>query len=331
MYTEEDLDAAVAAGVMTKEAAEAFKKYVAEQQHTFVEDEERFRLVSGFNDIFVVIASVLLLVSLTWLGARISPWAGPLASAFIAWGLAEFFTRKRRMALPSIVLLVAFVGNVFYAVAYFLSDYTKFSGFTLAAGFVACAAAWLHWRRFHVPITIAAGFAAGTLALIFSLFSCLPQSKEWAALIFFVMGLVIFFAALFWDASDTKRETRRSDVAFWLHLLAAPFLVHPVFLTLGIDGAVSVFQAGLVVLLYLGISLVSILINRRALMVSSLGYVLYVFAKFLKETGTVELGFSTTGFVVGAALLLLSAFWHPCRRFVLGLLPGNLTQHFPSS
>jgi hypothetical protein len=27
-------------------------------------------------------------------------------------GLAEFFTRKRRMALPSIILLLAFVGGV---------------------------------------------------------------------------------------------------------------------------------------------------------------------------------------------------------------------------
>ena len=33
--------------------------------------------------------------------------------AATAWGLAEFFTRKRRMALPSIILLLAFVGGVF--------------------------------------------------------------------------------------------------------------------------------------------------------------------------------------------------------------------------
>ena len=43
-----------------------------------------------------------------------SPFAG-LFVAGTAWGLAEFFTRQRRMALPSIMLLLAFVGGVFAA------------------------------------------------------------------------------------------------------------------------------------------------------------------------------------------------------------------------
>ena len=32
--------------------------------------------------------------------------------AVASWGLAEFFTRRRRMALPSLMLLFAFVGGV---------------------------------------------------------------------------------------------------------------------------------------------------------------------------------------------------------------------------
>jgi len=35
-----------------------------------------FRLISGFNDIFVMIASGLLLVSVAWLGTTIEPWLG---------------------------------------------------------------------------------------------------------------------------------------------------------------------------------------------------------------------------------------------------------------
>ena len=34
---------------------------------------------------------------------------------------------------------------------------------------------------------------------------------------------------------DRLRETRRSDVAFWLHLLAAPLLVRAAFATLGVS------------------------------------------------------------------------------------------------
>jgi hypothetical protein len=50
------------------------------------------------------------------------------------------------------------------------------------------------------------------------------------------LRLVVFGIALRWDASDRERRTRRADVAFWLHLLAAPLLVHPVFTTLGTWG-----------------------------------------------------------------------------------------------
>ena len=88
-------------------------------------DEEHFRLLTGFNDIFVGIAAAILLVAVGWIGyyvaAAIStatarrPFIGLFVAA-TAWGLAEFFTRQRRMALPSIILLLAFVGGVFATV-----------------------------------------------------------------------------------------------------------------------------------------------------------------------------------------------------------------------
>ena len=68
MYTEEDLNAAVQAGAISADAADAFRSHVAASRHTPVADEEYFRLVTGFNDIFVVIACALLLVSVTWIG-----------------------------------------------------------------------------------------------------------------------------------------------------------------------------------------------------------------------------------------------------------------------
>ena len=88
-----------------------------------IADEEQFRLLTGFNDIFVSIAAAILLFAVGWIGQRIgatSAWRStatgraslaPLAVAATAWGLALFFTAKRRMALPSILLLLAFVGG----------------------------------------------------------------------------------------------------------------------------------------------------------------------------------------------------------------------------
>src|SRR5687768_17225462 len=123
MYSESDLEAAVAAGALAPDQAARFRDYVAGQRQTPVVDEEHFRLLTGFNDIFVGIAAAILLVAVGMIGYYIppnidqdgpSPFIGLLVAA-AAWGLAEFFTLKRRMALPSILLLLAFVGGTFAA------------------------------------------------------------------------------------------------------------------------------------------------------------------------------------------------------------------------
>ena len=69
MYTTEDLDSAVQAKAITQESADALRAHVEHARAIPSIDEEHFRLVTGFNDIFVVIACALLLVSVGWIGA----------------------------------------------------------------------------------------------------------------------------------------------------------------------------------------------------------------------------------------------------------------------
>lgn len=322
MYSEEDLASAVKEGVLTQEAANAFRLHVARTRQLPAVDEEYVRLLSGFNDIFVVIACALLLVSVGWISARWAPWSGGLALSLVAWALAEFFTRRRRMALPSIVLLLAFVGGAFAAGL-------SFKGNFVLASALAGAAAWLHWMRFKVPITVAAGVAS-VVCFVVALILSRDEMKGLAAPIMFIAGLAVFALAMRWDASDVRRQTRRSDVAFWLHLLAAPLLVHPVFSALRIfDGDTRLLQALCVVGLYVLISLTSLAIDRRALMVSALAYVLYSFSALLDQFGLVSLSFAITALAIGAALLLLSAFWHASRTLVLRLCPSAIRQHLP--
>jgi hypothetical protein len=59
MYSETDLESAVAAGILSREAAEALREHVSGLRATPMVDEENFRLITGFNDIFVAIAGVL--------------------------------------------------------------------------------------------------------------------------------------------------------------------------------------------------------------------------------------------------------------------------------
>jgi hypothetical protein len=318
MYTEEDLNSAVQAGIMTDATATAFRAHVVAGRHTPVVDEEYFRLITGFNDIFVVIACALLLVSVSWIGGSVLPWLGPLALAGAAWGLAEFFTRQRRMALPSIVLMLVFVGAALSLVKG-LTD-------SLALGSaVAAMAAWLHWQRFKVPITVAAGAAALAALGVSGVFASPLQGNGLEIVVAFFAGVAVFMWALRWDAQDRQRQTRKADVAFWLHLLSAPLMVHPVFTALGLlEGRTGWLAALAVLALYAAITLTSLAIDRRALMVSALAYVLYAFSTLFKQYGVVSLGFAITALIIGSALLLLSAFWHVSRARVLRALPIQL-------
>ena len=342
MYTDDDLRSAVTDGILDERTANAFRLYAqsrapalssqAAAAGTAVEtsgpDEENFRLVTGFNDIFVVIACTLLLVAIAWIvGAATTFGAGLAVTAATSWGLAEFFTRRRHMALPSIFLLLVFAGTIFVACGMLLPEGT--AGMVGSAGLTAFAT-WLHWRRFHVPISVAAGAAAAggcTIALALLAF---PVLKGWVPVLLILAGIAVFTLAMRWDATDTLRQTGRSDVAFWLHLLAAPLLVHPVFTSLGIyGGSGSLGKTAAVVALYLLIGLVSLAIDRRALMVSALAYVLYAFSALFKTFGMVSIGFAVTALGIGGALLLLSAFWQQSRASVLRHFPGRLRNRLP--
>lgn len=324
MYTEEDIASAVDAGILSHETAQAFRAHVADLRQGPAVDEEHFRLITGFNDIFVVIASLLLLVSVGGIAGVLAEWIGAAAVAAVAWLLAEFFTRQRRMALPSIVLLLAFVGSVLGSALLLLGPQNGAQSFVIASA-LATAAAWLHWRRFQVPITVAAGAAAVVAFAVALLLWAAPGARQWLSAIAFIAGVLVFALAMYWDTRDTARLTRKSDVAFWLHLLAAPLLVHPVFAALGVfEGQMDLWRAAVVIVLYMVIGLISLCIDRRALMVSALVYVMYAFSTLLEQYGVISLSFALTALVIGSALLLLSAFWHASRAQVLRRIPKTM-------
>jgi hypothetical protein len=355
MYSQQELDDAVAAGVISPEAAQALRAHVEGQRSSAIADEEQFRLLTGFNDIFVAIAAAILLFAVGWIGQWIgqaahlaidgdgpSPLA-PLAVAGTAWGLALFFTAKRRMALPSILLLLAFVGGVFGTAALALAlamgpqvDNNSTLGGIIAAAAAALAAgaAWFHWRRFHVPITIAAGAGALAALVIALIVAALGNNAENAKTIILgfvlLLGIGMFLFAMWWDGSDRARITRRSDVAFWLHLLAAPMIVHPIFTLLGLtSGHISIAEGLAVVLLYIVLGIAALAVDRRALLVSALAYVLYALQALFREFGAVELNVALTALVIGSALLLLSAFWHQARAGIVRPLPESLRARLP--
>jgi hypothetical protein len=356
MYSQQELDDAVASGVISAEAADALRAHVERQRSSAIADEEQFRLLTGFNDIFVTIAAAILLFAVGWIGQSIGQSLGlvvdgdgpsplaPLAVAATSWGLALFFTAKRRMALPSILLLLAFVGGVLATAAFAIllavgpdlvdNNPTLAGIIGAASAALAALGAWLHWRTFRVPITVAAGAGAVAAIAVGLLVAVLGQNAEQAKnlILGFVLllGIGMFLFAMWWDGSDRARLTRRSDVAFWLHLLAAPMIVHPVFTLLGLTtGHATMVEGLMVVLLYIALGVTALAIDRRALLVSALAYVLYALQALFREFGAVELNVALTALVIGSALLLLSAFWHQARAAIVRPLPEGLRDRLP--
>src|SRR5207253_7321486 len=122
-----------------------------------------------------------------------------------------------------------------------------------------------------------AGFVVALL--IASLGQSAEQAKTAILGLVLLLGVGIFLCAMWWDSSDRARLTRRSDVAFWLHLLAAPMIVHPIFTLLGLNnGSASLSEGLIVILLYVALGLTALAVDRRALLVSALAYVLWALA-----------------------------------------------------
>jgi hypothetical protein len=305
-------------------------------------DDEPMRLITSFNDVFVVVASALLMFGTAWLAHSLPPWLTVLVCAALYWGLSEVFVRRRRMALPALFYCFGFIAS--FASVGFIGIQAAAPGFgtgeaipTEAQGLALGAhvllslfasyagigvGTVLYWRRFRVPVTLAMGI--GAVVCLTWLFVVILGENLIDAMraVTIVGGLAIFVWALRWDARDPKRTTFRSDVAFWLHLLAACMVTHPIFWALMPDHAVAAIAF---FVLLTGISLA---IDRRALMMSSLLYVITAMLNLLVSSENTH-ALAMVAVVVGGALLLLSAFWHPSRAAVLKLLPAGWRARLP--
>ena len=336
-YTEEQMKAGIDAGIFTESAVNDFRALINDKQNIHQADEENFRLVASFNDIFVVIALILLFVSILWIFNKLGIWIGALISAYLAWKLSEIFIIKKRMAFPAIVLVTSFILNISTFVLPFTKSTLEYlnvqsnidTPFFITSSLAGVVAGIFHWKRFRVPITIAVCCAL-VIGYIFASLIATKDLKHGMSIFSFVAGVLVFICAFVWDASDTKRVGKSADVAFWLHLLAAPLLVHPIFNTLGIfDKTINMQQSVAVIVVYIVISYLSLVIDRRALMVSALGYVLYTFGLMLKNMGAIDFSFAFSALIISAGLLTISVFWHQVRKYMLKNTHDAIKRYIP--
>lgn len=353
MIRDDDLEAAIGEGVIdrvqairlrhlaeTRRQAEKAAGFDAgnptEDARPVDPDEERFRLIGGFNDVFVAIGVALLAGALLGL-SRVIGFRDAFAAVALlaAWGLSEVFARRMRLALPSILLGGMFAGAAGALVLQLVLERglppILHHGWVPAA-FAFSAAALLHHWRFRVPIDIALAVAGGIGALLALLLTLTPELTEaYFNLLLLGFGLCVFALALRTDMSDPERVTRRSDAAFWLHLLAAALIVHPAFRSLLISGKdFGTGQALLVLGIFLLLGLIALVIDRRALLVSALSYAGIAVAYLISQNVSANLSLPLALLGLAVLVLALSAGWRSLRGLLLPRLPlGRLRDRLP--
>lgn len=346
MIAEQDLQAAVAEGIIDQAQAVRIAhlarmrldaqgstpprlgdSVTAEAGRAIDPDDERFRLIGGFNDVFVAIGVGLLAGALLGLSRVVGFGDAFAAIALVAaWGLSEVFARRMRLALPSILLAAMFCASAAMLVAQLTADRglpsILYGGWVLAAAAFSGAALLHHWR-FRVPIDMAL-LACGGIGLVLAAVSALAPAlaQDYLNLILALCGVTVFALALRLDMRDPRRLTRRSDAAFWLHLLAAGLIVHPIFR--GMVSAAGSFTTttSLIVLgVFAGLGIIALVIDRRALLVSALSYAGIAVAYLISQSVSGDLSLPLALLGLAALVLALSAGWRSLRRVLLPALP----------
>lgn len=320
MYSQSDIDEAVAAGAIPAAEAASLQAFVERRDGQPGVDGEAFRLITSFNDVFVTIALILCFVAIGGLTRE----AAMLAIPAFAWAVSPWLIERRRMALPSIVIALSF--------AFMSYGAGLMVGRNAVAGAVVGAlAAAAHYYRFRVPITVAVITGLATsVVLHFCAESGIAGGKSMLVPTL-LCGLAVFALAMRYDLSDRHRRTRRSDVAFWLHLQGSALTIHSFFWLSGLLAVRMSPAASIAVLLiYVALIIVALAIDRRAVLVSAMAYALWAVGNLLFQQRGAGLTIPLTALVIGSGLLMLAAFWSRARALLVGALPPRWRAWLPA-
>lgn len=338
--TDDDLRAAVGAGILSE--AQAARTLTLSQQRagtraSLTGNDEPFELFRGFSEVFISVGLILLISGFVGISA-LSGVALITAATGIAlcWALAFYFTKRRRMTLPSMVLVTGF-GMAMFGMSLALFNPLRFIGpnaesLLLSIGAVMLAAFALWYWVFKVPFTL---FLIGLTALgmILLVTTTLRPDAAWSdfnslfdlrqgsglAIGTLVFGILAFIAGMFFDMRDPHRLGRMAASGFWLHLLAAPALVNTVamsFWNMQTTSGYALMGVSLVL-----ITLLALIVDRRSFLTAGIGYFGVLLAVVLNVDGD-GFGWAALLIALGAFVTLIGAFWNQLRAAIMRTLPA---------
>jgi len=339
----DDLKAAAEAGLISDAQADAVAEFLARRaqkattERVAAQPEERFRLLGGFNDIFVSIGVVLLFGAAVFtVGQELAnPFSVAGAMAGIALLLGFWLTKHLKLTLPSILLAIAFVASftiaagMFYGLAVDRIDWDSFWPWMTLSALVGAV---FHYLVFALPFSL--GMIAGLAVLaIAGGLECagvaLPDGGH--ALVYLIGGFFVFLLGVLYDRRDPTREGRIADCAFWLHAVASPLIVHGTMTFLVFGAGTFDWPEAMRVFMLVGVFLlVALLFDRRALLVPSLGYLAVAITLAVDRfEGDETISAVLTMALLGSGTIALGAGWRAVRRLVFALVPGPMRGLFP--
>jgi len=340
MPTRDELSAAVEQGIIDADQAEKLSAFLAarggdnawDAPSLALTETEDVRFARGFHDIFMTVGVVLLFAGLAVVAGATESFATVFgASAALAWALAEFLTARRRLVLPSIALAICFVALLVLTVAAAIagnqvSEVLATPNYvTIIALGTALVGALLFFTRFRLPFAVGLAGAVGVVLVLAIVKLAAPDFMDsHTQLILLACGIAAFMAAMAFDLSDPGRKTLRADNAFWLHLLAAPLLVHTIISYVPFrEGGGSTLSGAMAVIGVISVlALVALLVDRRALLVAGLSYFAAALTVLIQSTQfKSEMVLATTLLILGAGVIALGAGWRPVRRLIFKTLP----------
>ncbi len=336
-----DIRAAVAANILTEEQASRLTIFAESRlgfrDHMLVDDEP-FELFKGFAEIFVTVGlGMLFSGGLVWLIASQGNYFVALTGAVVSFGMAFYFTLKRRMNLPSIFLASVFAGNIAVLSFVLLLDPINPSEYDfLYTGIIGMIAMLIWFRVFKLPFSmflfglfgalVALAVAAIMSPNVLDIFELRRgvfdlNNASYFPISTLVFGVLIFILAMYFDTKDPHRVSRFAASGFWLHVLAAVAIVNTVALTLfNIGGAMGYTLTSLALL---GIALVALIIDRRSFLTAGILYMAYlIYAAFNGNSGGGEFATIATFFTIGLFITVLGTWWAQIRASIMARLPN---------
>ncbi|WP_343080447.1 hypothetical protein [Ostreiculturibacter nitratireducens] len=339
----DDVRAAVQGGILTEAQAASLLALAQSRAGTrgaMGPEDEPFEFFRGFSEIFV---SVGLLILLSGVAGLVSVVGGlgavmliPLVMAGVAWWWAGYFTLRRRMNLPSMVLASAFGLGIFSSAFAILGDADSPARSALVGACLLAGGAMAAWyRRFRLPFAMFVlglfglgaiyamtasleairGFGGGFHGGIFDL-----RNSPQFSLATLVFGLLAFLGGMWFDTRDPHRLGRYAATGFWLHLLAAPALVNTVALTLyNIGGSTGMLATAAALT---AIAVLALAIDRRSFLTAGIVYMALLIAWAVRGDGAASFGqWVAILLILGAFITALGTWWVPLRAGLMRALP----------